>query len=305
MIINQELLSIIESHVGRFSIIEDYRGGSSRTGVIKISIGSDIAFVKIHNRPSRFHAEVHAYSHWTAAIEPYCPKMLHHFNEIGLFGIIISPIRGRTVNEYQMSNIEILKNVYFHAGDCLKRLQSSFEGTYFGIPLSNGISMEETPHADPVIYIASSIESIFQKGYDQGLFSDNDKELLDWCLKNSHVFSGCKPVPTHWDYSQNNWMIDETGNFTGIIDFENTLWGIDYDSFGVTVERYALDEPELLKALFAGYGMEQTEQNRVKLQICLAKMAFADVTYGHATNYDRAYACGKKLLGKLIGNSYL
>lgn len=153
----------------------------------------------------------------------------------------------------------------------LRQLHDNFEGTYFGIPAVNGLPLEDNPITDPVHYINSQLESILKSGYDKGLLNNSDKELVEWCMKNSDVFKNSKPVPTNWDFSQNNWMVDENGKFTGFIDFENMLWGIDVDSFGVVIERYTQDRPSLRKALFDGYGLDNSSQNSFSLRLQVLK----------------------------------
>lgn len=77
------------------------------------------------------------------------------------------------------------------------------------------------------------------------------------------INSFSRSVPTNWDFSQNNWMVDENGMFTGFIDFENMLWGIDVDSFGVVIERYTQDRLRLRKALFEGYGLDDSLEKQL------------------------------------------
>ena len=137
-------------------------------------------------------------------------------------------------------------------------------------------------------------------GYDKQLFNSTHKKLLNWCLDNCVVFEGDSPTPTNWDYSQNNWMVDEKGVLTGIIDFENTLWGLPFDSFGVILERYTYDKPLLRASFMDGYGLPENHETDVKMKILSAKIAFADVNAGYAQNNSRFFECGNRTLSRLI-----
>ena len=110
------------------------------------------------------------------------------------------------------------------------------------------------------------------------------------------------PVPTNWGYSPNNWMVDENGVFTGIIDFENMLWRLPYDSFGVITERYTFDKPLLEEALFDGYGLPKDEVTGIKMKILSAKLCFADIYSGYISNNPRFLNCGRRMLLRLMEN---
>lgn len=298
--INEDIIKKINSIVGEFKIIKDHRKGSNRTGVLEIRVDDKKMFVKLHNRLSRWSPEVYAYRNWTHKLKEYAPELIHYFCHNDIYGIIITPIEGRTVNEYQINDENMLKIIYFKAGELLKTLHTNFQGTYFGIPDIDGLPLDRNIITDPVDYINISLENMFKSGYDKGVLYDNDKRLVQWCLNNSYVFKDSKPVPTNWDFSQNNWMVDTQGNFKGIIDFENMLWGIDLDSFGIVIERYTQNKPSLRKSIFEGYGLEDSIERQMQLRIISIKRAIADITYGSNTRDDRLISLGRSLINSLV-----
>ncbi|NLV37544.1 MAG: phosphotransferase [Clostridiaceae bacterium] len=299
MIMDEKLISIVSDLVGNFDIVEGLRNDSNRTGVFKIKVSNEILFVKIHNRLSRWNPEVYAYKNWTSALEPFTPKLLHSFNSDNIFGIIITQIQGKTINEFNITDDKILEESYFKAGELLKTLHCKYKGTYFGTPSADGTPYEKNTKIDPVNYIVSSLESLLKEGCDKGLLSCGDKALVDWCINNSNVFADSVPVPTNWDYSQNNWMIDSNGSFTGVIDFENMLWGIDVDSFGVINARYTYDKPKLRQAIFDGYKMGNDTTRQVQLRIVSTKLAIADIAYGSSMNDQRIFTLARRFLDNL------
>lgn len=299
MVINEEVIRIVNSLVGEFEIIKDHRNDSNRTGVLEINANNKRMFLKIHNRLSRWSPEVYAYKNWTHILGEYTPKLIHYFNDDNFYGIITIPIYGKTVNEYQINDEDILEPIYHKAGELLKQLHNNFEGTYFGIPAIDGSPLESNAKTNPVDYINSALEGILKSGYDKGLLDNSDKELVEWCMKHSDVFVNSKPVPTNWDFSQNNWMVDENAKFTGFIDFENMLWGIDVDSFGIVIERYTPNRPKLRKALFEGYGLENSEEKQLQLKIVSVKIAIADITYGASIGNARIFSLARNLLDNL------
>lgn len=299
MIINEKAVNMINSFVGEFEIIKDHRNSSNRTGVLEINAKNERMFVKVYNRLSHWSPEVYAYKNWTHIFKEYAPILIHYFCDDNFYGIITTPIYGRTINEYQINDETILETAYYKAGELLRRLHDNFEGTFFGVPGIDGLPLENNVKTDPVHYINSALEDILKSGYDKELLNNSDKKLVEWCMKQSDVFTNSRSVPTNWDFSQNNWMVDENGMFTGFIDFENMLWGIDVDSFGVVIERYTQDRLRLRKALFEGYGLDDSLEKQLQLKIVSVKMAIADITYGASIGDDRFFSLGRKLLDRL------
>jgi hypothetical protein len=299
LIFDYNLIQKIELLVGKFEVVKDHRGNNDRTGVIEIMAEGKRMFVKVHNRLSRWNPEVYAYKNWTPLLSPYAPTLLHTFNDDSSFGIITSPLKGRTVNEYQINDTEKLVKIYYSAGEQLKKLHNTFKGTYFGIPSIDGLPFEKKVVTDPTYYIMSSLERILKLGFDKQLFDNSDKHLVEWCINKCDTFKSCVPVPTNWDFSQNNWLVDENGMFTGLIDFENMLWGIDVDSFGVIIERYTYDKPHLRDSFYKGYGLESNPEKQLQIFIVSVKMAISDIYNGVTNSHERFLTCGRRLITEL------
>ena len=298
MIFDEKTKALVEARIGSFDIIKNHRGDSKRTGVLEVRAQGQHLFVKIHNRLSRWHPEVFAYRNWMERLAPHVPAMVAEFNENECFGIITTAIDGQTVNEAQLEDKARLIEVYRSAGRLLRDMQTGMTGAFFGTPKEDGAPLGAST-ADPVAYIKDSLSSLFATGFEKRLFDVSHKRLLEWCLETCEVFYGDTPSPTNWDFSPNNWMADENGIFTGMIDFENMLWGLPLDSFGVVLERYTYDKPALRNALLEGYGLPNDEITSVKMKILAVKMAFADVLNGYLENNARFSECGNKVLADL------
>lgn len=302
MLFNEQTKQIINSIIGDFEVIHNHRGNSDRTGVLEITANGERYFVKIYNRLSHWHAEVFAYKNWMEDIQGMVPVLVSSFKQDDILGIITTPIAGKTVNEMNLEDDTKLKNIYFEAGKLYKKLQNGYKGSFFGIPKIDGSPYGKCTTSSSVEYICNSMESIFKAGYDKHLFDSSHEALFDFCLKNSTAFVEDYPCPTNWDFSQNNWMIDENGEFTGFIDFENMLWGLPLDSFGVIIERYTFDKPYLKEAFFKGYGLNNDELTKIKIEILSIKMAMADIYNGYTNNHPRFFECGQRLLNSIMKN---
>lgn len=99
-----------------------------------------------------------------------------------------------------------------------------------------------------------------------------------------------------WDSTPGNWLVDERGVLTGMIDFENMLWGIDVDSFSILFSRYFSGNPAAGKAFFQGYGPEVLRNRSAEIQICCIKMAIGDICWGNQHDAPEVVRYGRELL---------
>jgi hypothetical protein len=304
MLFDTKTNEVITSAIGAFNIVNDLRRSSTRTGVIEIlSENNERYFIKIHNRLSRWNPEVYAYMHWTESLGSFAPTLVTSFNESNeVFGIVMSPIVGKTVNEMQLTDNDKLIQIYYKAGQLFKQMQMDKVGGFFGIPKTDGNPLDENVITDPVFYITDSLEMWYKSAYDLMIIDDAYSPLIEWCLRNCDIFKGEVPVPTNWDLSQNNWMVDEQGTFTGFIDFENMRWGISLDSFAVITERYTFDKPLLKQSFFDGYGLKEDEITKHKQMILSVNSSIASIVFGHRDSNTRFFDCGMRMLKHIKDN---
>jgi hypothetical protein len=297
MIFDEKTKILITSQIGDFEILNDHRKDSARTGVVEVLTGDNRRlFVKIHSRLSRWNPEVYAYKNWIKPIENYAPALVADFYDTDVFGIITTPLRCKTVNEAQITDEDLLTRIYYEAGELFKEMQSNIRGTFFGIPKADGTPLDENAKTDPVEYIYDSIETLATLMLDNEILDYSYKSLIEWCLDNCNIFRDDYPAPTNWDLSQNNWMVDDNGIFTGFIDFENMLWSLPLDSFAVMQERYTFDKPHLLDSFYGGYGLVRNELTELKQKILSVNSSMASIDYGHKASYQYFFDCGMRML---------
>lgn len=296
-----ELSAVVEARIGSFTVLSDHRQGSSRTGVWKIQAAQDQTcyYLKTHSRIQRWHPEVYAYNHWVNALKPYVPELIAAFEGVGWQAILISALDGVTMREANLKPAERY-TAYNKAGQLIRQLHDSQTGDWFGRPDKDGNPIELYHHADPVVYIRSTLEDMAGKCMELNLLQPAELELLEWALQNAGVFEGSKPVPISWDSTPGNWLVDSNGILTGLIDFENMLWGVDIDHFSVLLEKYFIKDERAKVAFFEGYGDEILTQKQIHIRICCIKLALGDLYWGTQNNMPKVIANGRKLLASLL-----
>lgn len=295
-----EWSSVVEAHIGSFIVLSDQRQGSSRTGVWKIQASQDQAcyYLKTFSRKQRWHPEVYAYNHWVNGLQPYVPELIAAFEGEGWQAILISAIEGITMREVSLEPDKRYA-VYQKAGQLTKWMHEAKKGEWFGRPDREGNPIELYHHTDPVIYIRDTLLDFHGKCMEAQLLQPSEIELLQWALQHVDVFEGSKPVPISWDSTPGNWLVDADGEFAGMIDFENMLWGVDVDNFSVLFEKYFINDEPAMKAFFDGYGTDILEHKAIHIRICCVKLALGDIYWGTQNNLPGVIAHGRRLLASL------
>ena len=296
MVLDTQTQEQVHSIIGEYEIIVNHRKDDKRTGVLEVLSGNNRLFVKVYSRTSHWHREMFAYKNWVPTIQPFAPKLISPFQTDSQFGIIITSIDGRTVNELQIHNDEKLLPIYHEAGKLFKKMQTGKQGEFFGFIKDDGCPADEHANKNPIAYISGFIEFFYKSLHDKKQIEDFYKPLIECAIRECVIFSDDVPVPTNWDLSPQNWLVNDNGDFTGFIDFENTSWGISLDSFGVVTHRYACDKPHLAKSFFEGYGLVFDETIKQKMKILDIKQALAELFSGYSANNQRWIECGRRSL---------
>lgn len=294
--INPELVAQVESTIGPFQIVVSYRSGSERTGVWKIQSSShrNQFFLKTFSRLERWYPEVYAYKHWIKVLHPFVPELIGAYRGENWQAILITPLEGIIMRETSLDS-DKLYHAYTKAGQLTRILHQSKTGEWFGRPGPDGKPIELYSHRDPVNYIYNSMTELFEKCKERNLLTQHEIKLAEWAIKETDVFRGSKPVPISWDSTPGNWLVDRHGNFIGMIDFENMLWGIDVDQFSILFERYFLNDNRAKDAFFS--VMERILETQMR--ICSIKLAIGDILYGTQRNVPRFIEYGRNLLKRL------
>lgn len=170
----------------------------------------------------------------------------------------------------------------------------------------SGSPLEMVSCKDPISYVTNPIRDVASECLGNGLLLPSEIELMEWALQNVEVFEHAQPVPVNWDSTPGNWLVDRMGRFSGMIDFENMLWGIDVDSFSILFERYFEDRTDIMKSFFTGYGLEVLEEKSIHIKICCIKLGLSNIHWGEKHGSLKVVSFGRALLqrtynGKLIG----
>lgn len=301
-----ELYAWAESWIGPFEVLANYRPNSVRTGVWKLRAYRDAKFfyIKTFSRKERWHPEVYAYQNWVPVLKPYVPEFIAAYKSGDCLAILITSIEGTIMREAELDSGAI-EAAYRRAGELTNLLHRSQTGKWFGRPDMHGNPIELIPYVDPVQFVTDSIREMNAVCTENGLLEASEQELVQWALQHVQVFAGAKPVPISWDSTPGNWLVDDQGVLTGMIDFENMLWGIDVDSFSILFSRYFSGNPSAGRAFFQGYDPGVLQDRSTEIQICCIKMAIGDICWGTQHNAPEVVRYGRELLKKIYDHQLM
>ncbi len=217
--------------------------------------------------------------------------------------IIITVLEGVTLREMSGLADEQIERAYFKAGELTRVLHDKFKGTYFGRPDCAGKPIEIFHHEDPVYYMQQSILDALNGGKETQCFGLEELRLAEWALDRVDIFEGVVPCAVSWDSSPNNWIVSKkTGEFMGMIDFENMLWGFSVDNFTIMYERYFLNFPQGKNAFFSGYGLDILEEKEVQIKLACIKAGLSGIVWGTRFGDRRSVLLARRMLEELERN---
>jgi hypothetical protein len=120
---------------------------------------------------------------------------------------------------------------------------------------------------NPIVYYGQLIKESLSAAAQAGRLGPLERATVERVLESLQNITFSPPVPTSWDYTPSNWIVDEHGELVGVIDFENMAWGVRADPFVRLVVDYFPDSPECECAFCDGYGGEPQREHAEQLHI--------------------------------------
>jgi aminoglycoside phosphotransferase (APT) family kinase protein len=209
-------------------------------------------------------------------------------------GLLLTVLPGIPLRESALPAEQALR-AYRAAGRLARRLHDLDRGDWFGVPDAAGNPLAGAER-DPVAFMAGLVSRWFDKARSQRSLTEREQRLGTWAVQHAQAFAGEPPVPINNDYTPGNWLVSDSGDLTGVIDFENMGWWLPMDSFGRLLLREFRSVPRAREAFFGGYGRDAVAEQPVQARVVVIRWAIFYIAYGTERGNDGYVRLGRETL---------
>jgi len=252
--------------------------GDHESSTCRLRGRDGIYYIKIHETEAHWKNEVHAYEHWAQAFGERAPRLLAVCDGEP-HALVISEVPGCIVEDLPLP-IERERLVWRAAGAALKPLHEFGTGEFFGPCKRDGTSARQ-PIRNACEHVRVEFDGWLERAHQAGCLDEDEMKTVAAAMDLIPIFEGEPPVPCHRDYCTANWLVDEDGAWTGVIDFEFAYWDVRVADFSRDPSWAWVRRPDLMDAFFEGYGQPLTDIRQQQLMVARANYALGAIAWGH------------------------
>ena len=294
-------LSWSASILGPVEVLSDHskEHGDHESATCRLRTATGCAYLKIHHTRAHWNNEVHAYEHWAGVFGDFAPRLLA-VHEGEPLALLISELPGQIVEDLPLPAAQ-QQAIWRAAGAALRPLHQLGVGESFGPCRRDGSCVEATtPEASE--HVAARYQQQIELAIKRDLLTPAELATLRAAGELIPAFRGERPVPCHRDYCAANWLINDQGTWSGIIDFEFAYWEVRAADFSRDPNWNWLRRPDLMQAFFEGYGQPLTAREQQQLCVARAEYALGAILWGHANAFFGFEREGRQALAYLAGH---
>jgi len=279
-----EALAWCRSVLGPVEVLADCskEHGGHASGTWRLRTNDGHCYLKVHQTPSTWRNEVHAYERWARAFGERAPRLLA-VRDVEPLALIVSELPGRTVEGRPLSSAQE-RAIWRAAGAALIALHDLGVGDCFGPCQRDGACAAGAPR-EAVPYVGDALERSMRRAARGGYVTEAELATVQAALALLPMFAGEPAVPCHRDYCAANWLVTPDGALSGIIDFEFAYWDVRVTDFSRDPDWTWVLRRDLMEAFWEGYGRSLTPAEEQQLLVTRTAYALDAVVWGR----DYAY----------------
>lgn len=265
--------------LGPVAVIADHskEHGGHESSTCHLHTSNGDYYLKVHQTPAHWHNEVHAYEQWAGAFGDFAPRLVAVHDQAPR-ALIVSKLPGQIVEHAALSRSQE-RAVWRTAGAALVAFHNLTPGPYFGSCLRDGSCAETFPH-NAAEYIAQRFKNQLDRAILGNYINADEASMLHVAYALTPTFEDEHPVPCHRDYCAANWLVNATGVWTGVIDFEFARWDVRVADFSRDPNWNWIHRPDLLDAFLAGYGRPLNPTEQQQWLVARAEYALSAILWG-------------------------
>lgn len=267
-----------------------------RSHVLQLETSSGRCFLKVHGQRASWETEVHGYEQWARAFGDAAPRLLGMRDEEPL-ALLTSELPGTLMKDVQLPGPQELL-AWRTAGRALAVLHDLAIGEHFG-PCDRAGNSLGTPISDASAYVLAELDRWTADGLRANCLTASEMHIIQAARTLAPAFEGERPIPCHRDYCPYNWLVTSDGAWAGVIDFEFAYWDVRVADFTRYPGWEWLTRPDLIDALFEGYGRALTPTEEQQRLMAHVQYAVAAIVWGCENSFHGFAAEGREALRRL------
>ncbi|MFC4035880.1 aminoglycoside phosphotransferase family protein [Streptomyces polygonati] len=275
------LLAFAERHVGTVLSVTDSSGPRDNSRVWRITAGHPERSWYLKQHPgAKFHArEVHAYAHWTPALEPGgAPELLAA--EVELLAVILTALPGVNPRHHDLPPADE-REIHRQLGLLLHAFHHS---------------APRRP-AEPDSRLPDNVQRHLTTA--SGHLDPEDVQLIGRLAARLATLPPLPRVPTHGDAQISNTIWNPTTRTLALIDLERAAYGPAIHDLVRLAYGPWDGRPDLKAAFFTGFGPALTPSEADQLRAMAALDALSGIAYGIGTGDGEVVSRGRRTLHRL------
>ncbi|MBN1246678.1 MAG: aminoglycoside phosphotransferase family protein [Anaerolineae bacterium] len=273
---------------------KEHPGHASGTWHLKTPVG--FCYLKVHDDALHWANEVHAYEHWACAFGDRAPSLLA-VRDVPPLALVVSEIPGEILEGMHLDP-RTERAIWREAGEALPALHELESGASLG-PCNRDGTPVGAPRPDAVTAIAERFAQDIERAIQGASVSETELVTLRAAHDLIPAFAGERPTPCHRDYCAANWLVDEDGNWAGVIDFEFAYWDVRVVDFARDPNWAWVIRPDLVAAFMEGYGRPLSAAAEQQCLVARAEYALGAILWGRDNAYYRFAREGHEALAYL------
>ncbi|MBN1934189.1 MAG: aminoglycoside phosphotransferase family protein [Anaerolineae bacterium] len=294
----EQALDWCASVLGQIEVMADHSKvhGGHESSTRRLRTSSGFCYLKVHQSQSHWHNEVYAYERWAGAFGRFAPRLLAVRDQSPL-ALVVGELPGQIVENASLSPSQ-QHAVWRAAGAALVALHDLGPGEHFGSCRRDGTYAEAFAQ-DARLYVSGRFKGEIERAI-QGEYANADElATLQAACALIPAFEGEHPTPCHRDYCAANWLVDETGDWIGAIDWEFAHWDVRVADFSRDPNWAWLRRPDLVDAFFEGYGRSLTPAEEQQILVAHAEYALGALLWGRDHAFYGFEQEGREALSRL------
>jgi aminoglycoside phosphotransferase len=292
------VLAWCASVLGPIELLSDHSKahGEHESTTCRLQIPSGICYLKVHESRFHWHNEVHAYEHWARSFGDFAPRLLAVRDEEPQ-ALVVSELPGRILEEIELEPVRE-RAIWRSAGAALVRLHDSAVGERFGPCLRDGRYRAGAARS-AVEHISGRFGKQIERALQGRYLSEEELRTVRTAHELAPAFEGERPLPCHRDYCAANLLVDDRGDWAGVIDFEFAGWDVRVADFSRDPNWAWIRRPDLFAAFVDGYGRPFTPAEEVQLVVAHTEYALDAILWGRDNAFYGFEQEGHEALARL------